>query len=141
MLNLQNALHILLIHSETKGNFDGDAIREKHIFAWQIKSQAPYPGSNGAAYDGHGSTNGYSQPAYGTQPSGNYALTADEYRRQHDLTVAGEGAPDPIQDFASAGFTADILDEVSRPRQNTEHIHSFPSTQLPLAAPLPTPAF
>lgn len=40
-------------------------------------------------------------------------MSAEEYRRKHDLVVTGDNAPDPIQDFQSAGFTPDILEEVS----------------------------
>lgn len=49
----------------------------------------------------------------------NFPLTADEYRRTHDLVVSVQGGggssappPDPLQTFESAGFTPDIMREV-----------------------------
>lgn len=83
---------------------------KKSFLCLQIK--AAYPDSNGT-YDANGASNGYAQASYG--PSGGsatYSLSAEEYRRKHDLTVMGDNTPDPIQDFQSAGFTQDILDEV-----------------------------
>ena len=85
--------------------------------------------SNG--YNGHAAGNGYSadpyaavaQPssysahassnAYPPAASGNYAMTADEYRQKHDLIAQGDNCPDPVQTFEGAGFSRDILDEVS----------------------------
>lgn len=92
---------------------DNSATLRDSISSFQVKSQAAYPSSGGASYNGHGSSNGYAQPSYGGQTSANYSLSAEEYRQKHDLTVQGDGAPDPIQDFESAGFTSDILDEVA----------------------------
>lgn len=49
-------------------------------------------------------------------PTDGFALSADEYRRKHDLTVVSRGGPpppDPLQTFESAGFSDDIMREVS----------------------------
>ena len=65
---------------------------------------------------------GYAAPAahanghsnhYGERPTqGNFAQSADGYRAEHGLVVEGEGVPDPLQTFESAGFSAPIMDEV-----------------------------
>ena len=87
---------------------------------FQLQIKAAYPDSNGG-YDSHGASNGYGQQAYGPQGGvATYALSAEEYRAKHDLTIMGDNAPDPIQDFQSAGFTPDILDEVLRPEQPSQ---------------------
>ena len=79
--------------------------------------------------NGYDMSNGYhtkdsyaaEEPSYAPASNGNayppatdaaYELSADEYRRKHDLTVQGDSCPDPIQTFEGAGFTADIMDEV-----------------------------
>jgi len=79
------------------------------------KAHSAYPASNGGGYSNGASTgNGYiAAGSYGATPAaGNYTLSADEYRKKHDLTVVGDNCPDPIQEFSAAGFTLDILDEV-----------------------------
>ena len=78
-------------------------------------------------YGGHGASNGHAQhQSYApSAAAGTYALSAEEYKAKHDLTVIGDNAPDPIQDFQSAGFTHDILDEVSRPAQPFQHSYSL----------------
>lgn len=44
-------------------------------------------------------------------------MSASEYRKQHDLTVQGQGpqdvVPEPLQTFEAAGFPPDILSQVS----------------------------
>lgn len=42
------------------------------------------------------------------------AMSAADYRKKHDLTVTGDGVPDPFQTFEAAGFPRDILDEIKR---------------------------
>lgn len=79
------------------------------------KAHSAYPASNGGGYSNGASTgNGYiAAGSYGATPAaGNYNLSADEYRKKHDLTIVGDNCPDPIQEFSAAGFTPDILDEV-----------------------------
>ena len=44
----------------------------------------------------------------GKSASGSKILSADEYRRQHDIRVVGK-APDPVQCFDSAGFNAELV--------------------------------
>ncbi len=39
-------------------------------------------------------------------------VSADEYRRQHHLSVQGDTAPEPFQLFEQAPFSSDIMDEV-----------------------------
>ena len=43
----------------------------------------------------------------------NFALSVDEYRREHGLVVQGASVPDPLQTFDSVGFPPNIMDEVS----------------------------
>jgi hypothetical protein len=51
------------------------------------------------------------------QTSSVKVLSAAEYMRVNDLVVQGEGAhdhvPEPCQTFESAGYPADLLEEVS----------------------------
>ena len=94
----------------------------KGIFSG-LQIKAAYPESNG--YATQGTSNGYAQESYGPQGGvATYTLSAEEYRAKHDLTVLGDNAPDPIQDFQSAGFTPDILDEVLKPAQPFQRLHS-----------------
>ncbi|KAG6477801.1 hypothetical protein ZIOFF_061233 [Zingiber officinale] len=44
--------------------------------------------------------------------SGPASSTAEAYRRQHEITVTGDVAPDPYMTFQSTGFPPDILKEV-----------------------------
>lgn len=80
-----------------------------------------YGNGHQAAGNGYGQSNAYPEPR-----GGNFDLSADEYRRQHDLTVMGDNVPEPFQTFESAGFTQDILDEVAlegaaAPRHRLQH--------------------
>lgn len=56
---------------------------------------------------------GTSNNAYNYRPAANNGpLSADEYRRKHDLNCTGGDVPEPIQTFEAAGFPREILDEV-----------------------------
>ena len=54
------------------------------------------------------------QPLEHRLPAGkqSFKLSADEYRRAHDLVVEGHDVPDPLQEFDSVGFPRAIMDEV-----------------------------
>lgn len=56
-------------------------------------------------------TNGYHEA--GVPPTSQGPVSADEYRRQHHLSVQGAAAPEPYQLFEQAPFSPDIMDEVS----------------------------
>ena len=76
------------------------------------QSTDPYAAvAHPSSYSAHASSNAAPPAA-----SGNYAMTADEYRQKHDLIVQGYNCPDPVQTFEGAGFSRDILDEVSSER-------------------------
>mmetsp|Transcript_29864 Transcript_29864/g.84173 ORF Transcript_29864/g.84173 Transcript_29864/m.84173 type:complete len:625 (+) Transcript_29864:371-2245(+) len=65
-------------------------------------------GQSGAinSYGGNVPTSG------GAQVAGE--LSVAEYRAKNDLTIMGEGAPDPFQTFEAVGFPHDIMDEIRR---------------------------
>ena len=72
-----------------------------------------YGGGHAAPAQANGHAHGAGQ--YGAAvPAArqNFAATADAYRAEHGLIVQGEGVPDPLQSFESAGFSAPIMDEV-----------------------------
>ena len=61
------------------------------------------------------------------------AMSADDYRRKHDLVVQGQGVPEPIQSFDAAGFAPGIMDEVYYPVQAgpcTCHLPPSPCARL-----------
>ena len=73
-----------------------------------------YGGCGGGGY-ANGYANGSAgQSAQHALPTGkqSFKLSADEYRKAHDLTVEGHDIPAPLQEFESVGFPAAIMDEV-----------------------------
>ena len=67
--------------------------------------------SNGhGGYGGGQASNGaaHSYPA----AAQDFGLSADEYRRKHDLNVLERDCPPPLQTFESVGFPPGIMDEV-----------------------------
>ncbi|CAI9111190.1 OLC1v1011346C1 [Oldenlandia corymbosa var. corymbosa] len=55
---------------------------------------------------GAGVTNGYFPSAAGN------TLSAESYRKRHEISVTGEGVPPPLMSFDSTGFPSEILREV-----------------------------
>ena len=55
--------------------------------------------------------NGYHESS-GVPPTSQGPVSADEFRRQHHLSVHGDTAPEPYQLFEQAPFSPDIMDEV-----------------------------
>ena len=50
-------------------------------------------------------------------PTDAFPMSADEYRRKHELTVVSRGGPappEPLQTFESVGFSEEIMREVRR---------------------------
>ena len=56
----------------------------------------------------------FQAPPHAFGDCSNFPLSADEYRRTHDLVVScpGGAPPDPLQTFEATGFTPDIMREV-----------------------------
>ncbi len=73
--------------------------------------------SNGGSYGGAAAGGGTVLGSGAPVGNHTFELTADEYRRKHELTVTGDSTdravPDPLQTFESAGFPRDIMDEVA----------------------------
>lgn len=51
-------------------------------------------------------------------------MSTEAYRAEHGLVVEGEGVPDPLQSFESAGFSGPIMDEVQYFAQHSIHMLS-----------------
>ncbi|KAL5793203.1 hypothetical protein ACOSP7_001797 [Xanthoceras sorbifolium] len=60
------------------------------------------------AISGHG---GSSTRGYGSSDAG-IGLSAEAYRRRHEITVIGDGVPQPFTSFESTGFPSELLREV-----------------------------
>lgn len=74
-------------------------------------------GGGGGGGSGGGSRSNGGMPMNG--PSGNPLV--DEYRKKHDMTVAGHDIPDPFLTFEQAGIPEDIMSEVRRDRSAREY--------------------
>lgn len=57
---------------------------------------------------GHG---GSSTRGYGSSDAGT-GLSAEAYRRRHEITVIGDGVPQPFTSFEATGFPSELLREV-----------------------------
>ncbi|KAJ4729249.1 putative Dead box ATP-dependent RNA helicase [Melia azedarach] len=63
---------------------------------------------NGTTIAGHGVS---SAIGYGTSAGGS-SLSAEAYRRRHEITVSGNEVPAPFMSFEATGFPSEILREV-----------------------------
>ncbi|MQM03990.1 hypothetical protein Taro_036786 [Colocasia esculenta] len=69
-------------------------------------------GASNAYTHGHGAhTSKLSARGHGSSDSG-AGLSAESYRRQHEITVTGDDIPAPLTTFESTGFPSEILKEV-----------------------------
>ena len=66
---------------------------------------------NNVANGAHVAGNVSSTRGHGESDTGP-ALSADAYRRRHEITVTGDNVPPPVTSFASSGFPFEILKEV-----------------------------
>ncbi len=74
--------------------------------------------ANGAAAGGGPAPapTGRDAPPHAFGPADGFSLSADEYRKKHELTVVSRGGqvPDPLQTFDSVGFSPEIMREIQR---------------------------
>ena len=72
-------------------------------------------GHGGAGHGGSVTPSTFVAPPHAFGDTSGFPMSADEYRRTHDLVVSSPGGtvPEPLQTFEAAGFTPDIMREVS----------------------------
>lgn len=98
-------------YNEYRGDYQAP-VSSSHGYERPVANHS-YPPSNSISGSGMQSQYQLQQPqALPSSRSG--PVSSSEYRRQHDLTVQGEDAPDPFQTFESVNFPRDILDEIYR---------------------------
>ncbi|XP_057983897.1 DEAD-box ATP-dependent RNA helicase 46 [Malania oleifera] len=71
-------------------------------------TQYPQNVANGTANFGHG---GSSARGLGSSGVGS-GLSAESYRRRHEITISGDNVPPPFSTFEDTGFPSEILREV-----------------------------
>ena len=100
---------------------------QRRFITWLLRSNVccALQANGYGGYAAPAPANGHSNH-YGSVPSArqNFSMSTEAYRAEHGLVVEGEGVPDPLQSFDSAGFSGPIMDEVQYFAQHSIHMLS-----------------
>ncbi|KAK9808388.1 hypothetical protein WJX73_010064 [Symbiochloris irregularis] len=75
---------------------------------------APVSNGHNGYGGGHHDSQAAAAPIAHAYPTGaqDFPLSADEYRRKHDVNILERDCPPPLQTFESVGFPRDMMDEI-----------------------------